>query len=530
MATSNNNNKTTSLVNLKDTDRETAKSVYNRLSSDRKVYTTRAETNAQYTIPSLFPKESDSKSTDYKINNQSIGARGVNNLSSKLMLALFPPNSPFFRVTINKETEEELAQVADSGALQELDQQLARYEHSIMQYFETRQIRITVSEAIKQLVVAGNALLFLPPDVGGAKLYKLSSYVLQRDALGNILQIVTVDNLTLATSPPEVQQAIAQGGEQHKPNDPIEIYTHIYLDGDVFLSYQEVDGVIVNGSENKFPKGKLAWIPLRMNKIDGESYGRSYVEEYIGGLKAVDTLRESLMTSASLASFNLFLVNPAGQTQVRRITKAKSGDFVAGRQEDIGTLRLNKQDDMSVVKAVADGIEANLSYIFMLNSAVQRQGERVTAEEIRYVAGELEDTLGGTYSILSQELQLPLIRRLIAQLENTGLLPILPEGTTEPAITTGLEALGRGHDLNKLRMFLEVITAVPESAQRVNWGAFLLSTATGLGINTSGLVKTDAEIAQEQQQAMMAQMAQQAIPNATKGMMDNLNQQQQAPQ
>lgn len=48
----------------------------------------------------------------------------------------------------------------------------------------------------------------------------------------------------------------------------------------------------------------------------------------------------------------------------------------------------------------------------LLNSAVQRNGERVTAEEIRYVAGELEDTLGGVYSLLSQELQLSLIRRV----------------------------------------------------------------------------------------------------------------------
>ncbi|WP_416142518.1 portal protein [Escherichia coli] len=49
----------------------------------------------------------------------------------------------------------------------------------------------------------------------------------------------------------------------------------------------------------------------------------------------------------------------------------------------------------------------------MPNSAVQRTGERVTAEEIRYVASELEDTLGGVYSILSQELQLPLVRVLL---------------------------------------------------------------------------------------------------------------------
>lgn len=67
-----------------------------------------------------------------------------------------------------------------------------------------------------------------------------------------------------------------------------------------------------------------------------------------------------------------------------------------------------------------------MSFAFLLNSAVQRQGERVTAEEIRYVAGELEDTLGGVYSILAQELQLPLAKRLLNQQQAIGAMAQLP--------------------------------------------------------------------------------------------------------
>ncbi|UZT50437.1 head-to-tail connector protein [Enterobacter phage 04_vB_Eclo_IJM] len=36
---------------------------------------------------------------------------------------------------------------------------------------------------------------------------------------------------------------------------------------------------------------------------------------------------------------------------------------------------------------MADAIEQRLGWAFLLNSAVQRNAERVTAEEIRYVAG-----------------------------------------------------------------------------------------------------------------------------------------------
>ena len=54
----------------------------------------------------LFPKETDTSSTKYDTPYQSVGARGVNNLVAKLMLALFPPNAPFFRFALGDEVEQ----------------------------------------------------------------------------------------------------------------------------------------------------------------------------------------------------------------------------------------------------------------------------------------------------------------------------------------------------------------------------------------------------------------------------------------
>lgn len=69
---------------------EGAQKVYERLSTDRDQYTQRAEKNATYTIPQLFPKESDDGGTAYTTPYNSIGARGLNNLASKLLLSLLP--------------------------------------------------------------------------------------------------------------------------------------------------------------------------------------------------------------------------------------------------------------------------------------------------------------------------------------------------------------------------------------------------------------------------------------------------------
>lgn len=513
------------VVDLSNPQRETAKALYDRLKADRDQYTERAEKCAAMTIPALFPKDSDNASTSYMVPNQSIGARGLNNLSSKLLLALLPPNSTFFRLS---PTEQVVSQMAEQPEqLQEIEKALERLERRVLRYIETQQIRITIKEALNQLLVAGNALLFLPPAEGGAKLYKLSNYVLQRDALGKVIQLCTLDNLSFATLPDNVQTLVASDGAQHEATENVAIYTHVFIDGDNYVSYQEVNGEIITGSEQQFPVNKSPWIALRIVKIDGESYGRSYVEEYLGDLESLDVHTEALRNLAAITGHILYLVNPTGITQVRRLAKAKSGAFVPGRVEDVQAMQTNKGNDLQISLQYVQSLERRLGYIFMLQSAVQRQAERVTAEEIRYIAGELEDTLGGTYSILSQELQLPLVRRIMVQLEGMGEIPTLPDGTVEPTITTGLEAIGRGHDLNKLLTFKEIITTTPGSESVLKTNAFIALCATALGIDTEGLLKSDEELMQEQQQAMMMQMAQEAVSPLAQGFVSDNSKQKQ---
>jgi hypothetical protein len=145
-----------------------------------------------------------------------------------------------------------------------------------------------------------------------------------------------------------------------------------------------------------------------------------------------------------------------------------------------------------------------------MNSSVQRNAERVTAEEVRFMASELEDALGGVYSILSQEFQLPLVNRLMDRMTKQKKLPPLPKGVVKPAIVTGLEALGRGHDLNKYLTMLKALQPLgPEVlAQYMNPGDYISRVATSLGIDPGGLVKSQQEIDQQMQMAQQQQMMQ----------------------
>ncbi|MGL5643173.1 MAG: portal protein [Metamycoplasmataceae bacterium] len=492
-----------------------AKNTYERLKNDRNDYIVRAESCAQYTIPSLFPKDSDNGGTNYQTPWQGIGARGLNNLAAKLMLALFPVGSPFFKLNVSEMEVKQLS--GDPSAIQEVTKGLSMVERIVLNYMDANSFRPALFDVARQLIVAGNCLLYIPrqdemPEglMAAPKAYRLSSYVVERDGFDNILQIVTLDMIARAALPEDILATVEANGEG-EPAEEFEVYTHIYRDPEsgTFKSYQEVDGQIVDGTDGEYPLDGCPWIPVRCIKIAGEDYGRSFVEEYLGDLKSLENLYEAMVKMSMIAAKVLFLVNPNGVTQVRRIAKANTGDFVAGRKQDIEVFQLEKGQDFNTAKAIADSIETRLSRSFLLNSSVQRGGERVTAEEIRYVAGELEETLGGVYSILSQELQLPLVRILLKNLEATKKIPNLPKEAIEPAVATGLEALGRGHDLDKLKMFLDMIVSLAKvQDEDLNMADLKLRVANSLGIDSEGLLLTEEQKQQKmavaaQQQAMM---------------------------
>ena len=146
-----------------------------------------------------------------------------------------------------------------------------------------------------------------------------------------------------------------------------------------------------------------------------------------------------------------------------------------------------------MAQETAQRITERLSFAFLLNSSVQRNAERVTAEEVRYMAQELETALGGVYSILSQEFQLPLVRLLLARLESDGKMPKMPKDSIKPQIVTGLEALGRGQDLTKLAQFLTYLQPLGPQviSQNLNVDDYIDRLGASLGIG--GLVKVRRE-------------------------------------
>lgn len=487
---------------------QTAGGRYSALSSFREPFLQRAREAAKLTIPSLLPPANHSAHSKLPTPFQGLGARGVNNLSSKLLLALMPPNSPFFRLTVDDYTLEQMTQ--QEGMRAEVEEALGKIERAVMYDIEAQAIRVSTGEGLKQLLVAGNVLLYLAPE-GGMKVYRLDRYVVRRDPMGSVLEIIVQDTVSPEALPQDFLAKLKDAPQMTKEKT-LELYTRIYRDGNEWRIYQEVKGERVPGTEGTYPLDKSPWLALRFTKIDGEDYGRGYVEEYYGDLRSLEALTQAIVEGSAAAAKVLFLVNPNGTTEQRTLTESPNGAVRTGNAQDVSVLQVQKFADFRIAFETIESISQRLSFAFLLNTAVQRAGERVTAEEIRYMAGELEDALGGVYSILSQEFQFPLVQRLILQLEKRKKIPSLPKDTVRPTITTGLEALGRGHDLNKLDAFIQGVnqTFGPEVVARyLNVGDYMTRRGTALGLDMKGLVRSEEEVQQmEQQQSQQVQMDQ----------------------
>lgn len=515
---------------------------YEELRGERDAYLERARDAAKLTIPTLMPPDGWDGKSRLPTPFQSMGSRGVNTLAAKLVLALMPPNSPFFRMTPDAKLRNELDVLAKSEdenerkLKTEIEAALADYEREVQTEIEILGDRTTVGEVARQLVNAGNVLLYTP-EGQRARYYKLDKYVVQRDPDGNLMELILRESVDVRALPKEVREFLAseraKAGTTIDPkttkNKPVDMFTWVTRtdDGDFYECHQEIDKFKIPSTKGSYKIEECPWLPLRWTKLDGEHYGRGFVEEHIGDLISLESLMTSIVQGSAAAAKVLVMVNPNGTTSKTAVENAENGAVITGNKEDVSFMQMEKYGDFRVARETVMDIQQRLAAAFLLTQSVQRDAERVTAEEIRIIAQELEDSLGGVYSILSQEFQLPYIR---ARLSGMKKLPALPRNV-RPVIITGLEALGRGHDLQKLRTFIGVATEMlgPENVQRaVTVSDALTRVATAIGLNTKGLIKTEQQMAAEQQSAMMQQMIQQFGPEVIKQGGQMMQNQQQA--
>jgi hypothetical protein len=481
----------------------TAKSRYDALSSGRTSFLDIAVQCSELTLPYLIQRD-EMRSSHKSLTQpwQSVGAKSVVTLASKLMLALLPPQTTFFKLQI---ADEKLGSDFPAEVRSELDLSFAKLERMVMDSIAASSDRVVIHQAIKHLVVGGNALLFMGKD--GIKHYPLNRYVIERDGNGNVIEIVTKELINKKLLPVDIikdplkvnENAISKEGD-------VEVYTHVRLENNRWLWHQEVFDARIPGTEGKAPKETSPWLVLRFNTVDGENYGRGRCEEFIGDLKSLEALSQALTEGSAAAAKIVFLVSPSSTTKPQTLAKAGNGAIIQGRPDDVAVVQVGKTADFQTAMQQMQTLERRIAEAFLVLTV--RQSERTTAEEVRLTQLELEQQLGGLFSLLTVEFLVPYLNRKLLVMQRSGELPRYPKELVKPTIVAGINALGRGQDRESLTAFITTIaqTLGPEAMlQYLNPDEAIKRLAAAQGIDVLNLVKSMDQQNEEQEAAMQQQ-------------------------
>ena len=444
---------------------QTLKTLYSKYRDD--VLLTKLENYALWTIPSVFPREVQAgafSNAEIEYDCQSKGALIVNRLATKLARTLFPANTSFFRIEVNDA-------IKDLFKQQQIDD-IVQYENRACARIFLNASYAQLVQALRLLIITGECLLFRYNEA--IRVYSLRDYTVKRNNVGEVLDIIICEEKFYSELPKTVQTLIGHHPEEHR----VQMYTRCELQTNKsWLVTQEINGKDI-GTKTSYRNKLCPYIPVTWNHVNGDNYGRGYVEDYAADLYKLSEMSKSLADYEFEALRLLHLVNPAGLFDTQAANDAVSGDYIQGDPNMVQPYEGGEWQKIQQIAANLQQVEARLDVAFMYTGN-NREGERVTAYEIRQNAEEAEQVLGGVYSQLSQNMHLPLAYLLLNE-EDANIISDIDRGNITLNILTGLQALSRSSENQNLVIAASEINAV-------------VPAFTGLGLSKKWKIDAIAE-------------------------------------
>jgi hypothetical protein len=521
---------------------EKAQVVYDRLTGARSAVTDMARRMAELTLPFAFPPLGYMPGDDLPGNNQSVGAQCVNTLVSKLVAVALPDGQPAMKLkAVEYLMADEIRQDPERWTMVVASLKRLAIAHTEM--FQAILLASAYIEYLRQLLIAGNCL-WKHLKHRAPRAIRCDYYVVKRNKEGIPLLIIhkecvnvqglSKEHLEFIKSKDESKELFADGKAEWEQEVDIYCCQKLLADGDgegedalSYAYWEEWEGHMLPGSsvETDFatPVMHAGWLV----KIDEKDWSPSYCEMYRGDLYSVEAHASALNDIDAAAAFSLFFVKPGSATSIKQFREADNLAALPGDAADITMLRSDKNGDASIASTGMEAISRRLSAAFLLQSSVQRSGERVTAEEIKRMGQELDKALGGLYTQIAQGNQRTIIMRAMRLNEDANpKLWQLDKDLVKVSVITGLDALGDDLAAQDLLEWGEAMTKLfsTEGIKQLDVNGFGETLAAFKGIKVTGILKPKAQVAQEdtanQQRAVSAQLIDKATGPGIKAMAD----------
>lgn len=498
----------------------TAQQQFDKYDNQRNGIIRRFEKYASWTIPKLFPsahrnQDSESLNRDY----QSLGAQATNHLANRLMVSLFQPSRAFFRLEFSSSRRKAMEQQGiDPNKVRELQSAFSVAETQASLELDKRSIRSKLYDLLKMLIVLGNALMIFEKDT--LRVLSPRHYVVKRTRDGRVFELIIREKMHKDQLKPEVR-SLVQGKPEYKPDAEgcVHQYTWVRYDHDKkkYEADTWVDDVKLPAQYSSlYAEKDLPYHAVTWDLASGDDYGTGLVEDFEGDFSALSMLSRATVHAAILASEFRWLVNPAGQTSVEDFHESSNGAALPGQEGDIALVHSGVENNLQTNLAIQRTYVERIGAGFLLQSAVTRDAERVTAEEIRKNAEELEGGLGGAYSRIAVDVQIPVAYWTMKLIDKS-----IIGSDVEPVIITGLAALSRMGDRDRLLIFggnlANILALPPQILERLKLSAWIADLASAEGLDPSTYVLSEEEYGQmmqaRQQQQLAMQNASQQIDN-----------------
>jgi len=472
----------------------------------------RSEQYARWTVPSVFPTDenkTDSPQESEK-GNVAIGARLVNHLSHRIVDTMFPNDKAFFAVALTPEAKRKFEADAEEEERTALNAGLIEAENAAMRNLNLTAYRPIAVSAVSLQIVTGNALIYRMPN-NDRVVYSVRDYCVNREVGGRLREVILRDNKLFGSLSEELQEAVRtaprNSHKAFKNDTPVELFTYYWWESGKWFMRQAVDEVEIEEAQTSYKEADFPCLVLAWNLGRGDHYGRGLVEDYSVSFHNIDVMTEALIDLIGVAADIKFLVNVTSTFDVEAWNNAERGEYVPGKEGDITVPQYKFAVEVQFIGEAIAKLERELAQAFLLSSAGVRDAERVTAEEIRFFAREIESAFGGLYSRLALDWQR---KEAEYQLSQINFNSYLSEGeqTFETIVTTGLESLSREGKLDALRLAigdLQMLEAVPEDIRgAINPLKFAAHIFRNRGVEAEDFLYTEKEY-QDNQKAMQEQ-------------------------
>lgn len=488
---------------------------YKAFDNRRSAKMNRSREYAKLTIPGLLPDQSKGGDDALPVPYSSMPAEGVTALSARMVSVLYPLNNvPFFELGLDDQLEIEGEDTTQESAV------LTRIAKRAMKQLQPTNLRSALYVVQQHLQVIGDVLLF-QKDNYDFQVYRLDQYVVRRTPDGEWREIIVQEWVDSEYLPEEIRNFPHEPKKKNAglgPDNDLEaIYTQIKWNDeekryDVKREFREK-----TFDDDTFYKVS-PYFPLRWTAVAGEDYGRSLIEDAHGDVRMLDMLRKALVDGSIMNATAFWGINPGGITEMRDFDNAVNGMSISAVEGDIFAIQATNQAQVQTTLSAIDALETRLGRRFLMESVVQPQGERVTAIQIRRIAAELEQALGGALSIQSRDILIPMIRRTLYKMAVDEIITVTmaefisdADSILKLTVRAGLEVLQREATNEKLLQIAQVVSQLPSEAQAtLIWPAWMEQFMVSFGIETVGLIKTPDMMEAERQAAIEEQRAAQA--------------------